>query len=274
MRHFLADFTGFLLAVLCAVPSSAAMVYGEDDRQQQTYQDIYGWKDVGIIMAGRHVGVGTLVLRGDVIVTSAHVIYDNTGMLRASEIVFFPDGDPKKEVKVDTDRMVAGNQFVQPGLLEDDWILLRLMRDVLADNPNQGFSSRQILPVNDLNFDEIKNEIVHVSFDFRRRPFRKLINRGCRLHTKKPGDMFWGTGSILLHNCDLARPDNSGSPIFYSGGDVSYLIGIHQGGHKDFYGAEFDPRINPNFAFGLDNKFENALGAFIKDMENYTSTDQ
>ena len=117
MRHFLLDFTGFLLAVLCAVPSSAAMVYGEDDRQQQTYQDIYGWKDVGIIMAGRHVGVGTLVLRGDVIVTSAHVIYDNTGMLRASEIVFFPDGDPKKEVKVDTDRMVAGNQFVQPGLL-------------------------------------------------------------------------------------------------------------------------------------------------------------
>ena len=61
--------------------------------------------------------VVTLVLRGDVIVTSAHVIYDKTGMLRASEIVFFPDGEPKKEVKVDTDRMVAGNQFVQLGLL-------------------------------------------------------------------------------------------------------------------------------------------------------------
>ena len=42
---------------------SGAMVFGEDDREHQTYHDMYNLKSVGIVVAGKYVGVGTLVMR-------------------------------------------------------------------------------------------------------------------------------------------------------------------------------------------------------------------
>ena len=92
---------------------------------------------------------------------------------------------------------------------------MNLERNVIDENPYQGFSSAAVLPITPRNFPELKDNIVHVSFDFRRRPHRKLVNRNCRLHQKVPGDMLWDESSILLHDCDLGRQDNYGSPIFY-----------------------------------------------------------
>ena len=116
------------------------MVFGEDDRQRQTYHDIYNLKSVGIVVAGKYVGVGTLVMRGDIMATSAHVIYDGFGKLRSREVTYFPDGNPKKKVMVDIDHYLVGNVRVKPGQMQNDWILLKLSKDVLADNTNQGFS--------------------------------------------------------------------------------------------------------------------------------------
>ena len=197
---------------------SIAMIYGEDDRQRQTYHDMYHLKSVGIVVAGHNVGVGTLVMRGDVMVTSAHVIYDELGQLRSRWVRFLPDGDPKKKVAVDLNQSLVGNTLVEPGQLQNDWIILKLTQDILADNANQGFNSVGILSVTPLNFDQLKDNIIHVTFDFRRRPFRKLVNRACQFYQKERGDMFWGIPSILLHDCDLGKRDNSGSPIFYSYG--------------------------------------------------------
>ena len=256
---------GTLLIVvwLGTAPCSTAMIYGKDDRQHQTYHDMYHLKSVGIVIAGSYVGVGTLAMRGDVMVTSAHVVYDELGQLRSHQVSFFPDGDPKKKVVVDLTQSHAGNILVRPGQLQDDWIILRLTRDVLADNTNQGFNSVRILLVTSLNFDQLRDNIVHVSFDFRRRPVRKLVNRKCQFYRKERGDMFWGIPSILLHDCDLGRRDNSGSPIFYSDGGVYYLVGLHEGSHKDFYGSAFNPRINPNFAFGVNDEFKKAINEFL-----------
>ena len=245
-------------------PCSTAMIYGEDDRQRQTYHDMYHLTSVGIVVAGHNVGVGILVMRGDVIVTSAHVIYDELGQLRSRRVRFLPDGDPKKKVAVDLNKSLAGNTFVKPGQLQNDWIILKLTRDILADNTNQGFNSVGILPVTPLNFGQLKDNVIHVTFDFRRRPIRRLVNRDCQLHQKERGDMFWGIPSILLHDCDLGRRDNSGSPIFYSDGGTYYLVGLHQGGHKDFYGSAFNPRVNPNFAFGINDEFKKAINEFLR----------
>ena len=259
---------------------SSAMVFGEDDRRQQSYHDMYHLKSVGVVVAGSYVGVGTLVLRGDVMVTSAHVIYDEFGSLRSRRVMYFPDGNPNKRVSVDLVDAVAGNKIVKPGKLEDDWIILNLAKDVVAENPSQGFSSAGVLPITPRNFGELKDNIVHVSFDFRRRPHRKLVNRKCRLHQKAPGDMFWDKPSILLHDCDLGRQDNSGSPIFYFEDGTYYLIGLHQGGHRgavatpyegclvvrkcrDLHDSIFDPAKNPNFAFGITHHFERAISRFI-----------
>ena len=242
---------------------SSAMVFGEDDRRQQSYHDMYHLKSVGVVVAGSYVGVGTLVLRGDVMVTSSHVIYDELGSLRSSQIIYFPDGNPKKRVSVDLTKAIAGNKVIKPGKLQDDWIILNLAKDVINENPYQGFSSVGILPVTPRNFGELKDNIVHVSFDFRRRPHRKLVNRKCRLHEKVPGDMFWDIPSILLHDCDLGRRDNSGSPIFYLDDGRYYLIGLHQGGHRDVHHSIFDPTTNPNFAFGITHKFERTIRRFI-----------
>ena len=237
----------------------SAMVFGEDDRRQQSYHDMYHLKSVGVVVAGSYVGVGTLVLRGDVMVTSAHVIYDELGSLRSSQVTYFPDGNWEKRVSVDLTKAVAGNTVVKPGKLQDDWIILNLAKDVIKENPHQGFSSAGILPVTPRNFSKLKDNIVHVSFDFRRRPHRKLVNRKCRLHQKVPGDMFWDIPSILLHDCDLGRRDNSGSPIFYFDDGKYYLIGLHQGGHRDVHDSIFDPAKNPNFAYGITHQFERAI---------------
>ena len=249
------------------------MVFGEDDRQRQTYHDMYNLKSVGIVVAGKYVGVGTLVMRGDIMATSAHVIYDGFGKLRSREVTYFPDGNPKKKVTVDIDHYLVGNVRVKPGQMQNDWILLKLSKDVLADNTNQGFSFAGILPVTSHNFDQLKDNIVHVSFDFRRRPYRKLVNRKCHLHRKAPGDMFWDIPSILLHDCDLGRRDNSGSPIFYFNEGRYYLIGLHQGGHKDFYGSAFNPVFNPNFAFGITKSFEKGAIEFLQGESNAVSAD-
>ncbi len=240
------------------------MVFGEDDREPQSYHDMYNLKSVGIVVAGRYVGVGTLLMRGDIMVTSAHVIYDEFGKLRSREVIYFPDGNPKKKVRVDIDHFSVGNIRVKPGQMHNDWIILRLTKDVLANNTNQGFTSVGILPVTSLNFDQLKDNIVHVSFEFRRRPYRKLVNRKCHLHRKALGDMFWGIPSILLHDCDLGRRDNSGSPIVYFKGGRYYLVGLHQGGHKDFYGSDFNPVLNPNFAFGITKSFEKVAIEFLQ----------
>ena len=252
---------------------SNAMVFGEDDRQPQSYHDMYNLKSVGIVVAGRYVGVGTLVVRGDIMVTSAHVIYDEFGRLRSREVTYFPDGNPQKKVRVDIDHFSVGNRRVKPGQMQHDWIILRLTKDVLANNTNQGFTSAGILPVTSVNFDQLKDNIVHVSFDFRRRPYRKLVNRKCHLHRKSPGDMFWGIPSILLHDCDLGRRDNSGSPIFYFKGGRYYLVGLHQGGHKDFYGSAFNPVLNPNFAYGITKNFEKAAIEFLQGESAAVSAD-
>ena len=269
-------FGGWLLNATC----SSAMVFGEDDRRRQSYHDMYHLKSVGVVVAGSYVGVGTLVLKGDVLVTSAHVIYDELGSLRSDQVIYFPDGNPKKRVSVDLTKAVAGNTVVKPGDLQDDWIILNLAKNVINENPHQGFSSAGILPITPKNFRELKDNIVHVSFDFRRRPHRKLVNRKCRLHQKVRGDMFWDIPSILLHDCDLGRLDNSGSPIFYFDDGRYYLIGLHQGGHRDLtaepyegclvarkcrdvHDSVFDPTKNPNFAFGITRQFERAISRFI-----------
>lgn len=277
-----ARIVGMLIVVAWFVNAacSSAMVFGEDGRRQQSYHDMYHLKSVGVVVAGSYVGVGTLVLRGDVMVTSAHVIYDELGSLRSTRVIYFPDGNPKKRVSVDLTKAVAGNKIVKPGELEDDWIILNLAKDVITENPSQGFSSAGVLPITPRNFSELKDNIVHVSFDFRRQPHRKLVNRKCRLHQKIPGDMFWDVPSILLHDCDLGRQDNSGSPIFYFDDGTYYLIGLHQGGHRDavakpyegclvarkcrdLHDSIFDPAKNPNFAFGITHHFEQAISRFI-----------
>ena len=267
-------------AWLLNVTSGTAMVFGEDDRKQQSYHDMYHLKSVGVVVAGSYVGVGTLVLRGDVLVTSAHVIYDKVGSLRSTRVIYFPDGNPKKRVSVDLTKTVVGNKVVKPGNLQDDWIILNLEKNVIHENPNQGFSSAGVLPITPNNFPELNDNIVHVSFDFHRRPHRKLVNRKCRLHQKGPGDMFWDEFSILLHDCDLGRQDNSGSPIFYFKDGRYYLIGLHQGGHRDVLGKPyegclvvrkcrdvrnsiFDPAENPNFAYGITLHFERVIGQFV-----------
>ena len=104
-------------AWLLNVTSGTAMVFGEDDRKQQSYHDMYHLKSVGVVVAGSYVGVGTLVLRGDVLVTSAHVIYDKVGSLRSTRVIYFPDGNPKKRVSVDLTKTVVGNKVVKPGNL-------------------------------------------------------------------------------------------------------------------------------------------------------------
>ena len=252
-----------IVALLANSTCTGAMVFGEDDRRRQTYYDMYHLKSVGVVVAGSYVGVGTLVLKGDVLVTSAHVIYDKLGSLRSDQVIYFPDGNPKKRVSVDLTKAVAGNTVVKPGDLQDDWIIVNLAKNVINENPHQGFSSAGILPITPKNFRELKDNIVHVSFDFRRRPHRKLVNRKCRLHQKVRGDMFWDIPSILLHDCDLGRRDNSGSPIFYLDDGRYYLIGLHQGGHRDVHHSIFDPTTNPNFAFGITHKFERTIRRFI-----------
>ena len=252
-----------IVALLANSTCTGAMVFGEDDRRRQTYYDMYHLKSVGVVVAGSYVGVGTLVMGGDIMVTSAHVIYNEVGLLRSRQVVFFPDGNRKKRVAVDLSQSRAGNVFVKPGQLDNDWVILRLERDILADNTNQGFDAVGVLPVTSFNFDQVKDNIIHVSFDFRRRPFRKVVNRDCQLYQKNRGDMFWGISSILLHDCDLERHDNSGSPLLLLEDGNYYLLGLHQGGHKDFYGAAFNPRVNPNFAFGVNHRFQRAIRKFI-----------
>ena len=240
-----------------------ALVFGEDDRRRQTHDEIYAFKSVGIVVVGLNVSVGTLLLRGDIVVTSAHVLYDKRGYRRAGRAFFLPDGNNKKAVEVDLERSLPGTTVIGPATYPRDWLILKLKKDVLAENTNQGFTAMQYLPLTPDNFDRLKNRIVHISFDFRRRPLRKRVNHNCRLHDKRPGDLFWDSPTILLHDCDLDRPDNSGSPLVIPDDGVYYLVAMHQGGHWDWRGRAFDARVNPMFAVGLGNGFRDALETFL-----------
>ncbi|MDP6516327.1 MAG: serine protease [Alphaproteobacteria bacterium] len=244
-------------------PPRTALVFGADDRESLSHADIYDFKSVGVVVAGRSLGVGTLLARGDIVVTAAHVVFDRTGAARARRVVFLPDGASVKAVAVDLARSRAGNRRAGPGNLADDWAILALDEDVLAANTNQGFETMPLMPVEPDAIARDGGAIVHVSFLFGKSRYRKLINRRCRFYPKQPGDRLWDSPQTLLHDCDLPRPDNSGSPIFAERGGRHHLVALHQGGHHDWHGAPFDPRRNPQFALALDDSFAAALDRYL-----------
>lgn len=90
----------------------------------------------GLIQCGNAHGAGQLTLADDVVTTAAHVLYDETGVPRASSCTFkVTVGGRDSEVPLDLSSVVAGSTHPYDVAVAHDWAVVRLVHPLHGIHP-------------------------------------------------------------------------------------------------------------------------------------------
>lgn len=242
-----------------------------------------GVRGTGVVINTRELAPD---IKGVVLVTAAHVLYDleQKRRFRRCEFQFLALGAiAGYTARIDLERARLGDfdpdkatEEIQFG--EGDWAFLYVPK------PWKNYRPEQSLPVREFSFTQVE------SFQQSGGSFRLVAldsasgaiseSGDCTVIESRNDDLGGGAWSgQLLDDCDSGG-GASGGGIVGVVGDQQYLVGIRTGSHwsgvvfpaGDYpggppAGSAWDPRYNTNFARALDDELLRALREFVSGLE-------
>jgi len=226
-------------------------------------------------------------LKGAVLVSAAHVLYDldRKRRFRRCKFHFLALGELRRhQAKIDLRRLKMGRydphkatQGLEFG--EGDWVFMYVPKPWRGFDPAAAIVPRAFAFTNMRLFQQSGGEIRLIAFDAVAGVIS--VSRNCQVVESRPGDLGGGLWQgQLLDDCDSAGGSSGGGIVAISQGK-SYLIGIRNGSHWNAQafpalaypqgppdGARWDRRTNTNFARALDTGLINALKNFVLRLEN------
>ncbi len=221
-------------------------IIGQDRRRRLNFQELRQHSGVAAIFSERadSEGTGFLVCDGSVLLTSAHIFYDNTGRLKGplDQFEVFlkgPSGDFQQfgfDSRPGSYRVGRTTELRTHG--HQDWMLLRL-----RTRPN----SRQFQPLKVSTQNEVLKVQNQAQSDIRVVGFLNgeswdVMSSTCPNFRSTQSSWQYSTGSLnVLYSHDCSTEGGaSGSPVIQgSCQGTPRVIAIHSGGHPEFR-AEFD----------------------------------
>jgi len=116
-----------------ALRPAVLAVLMERDRRSSPYSNAHAHVGAtGLVRCGSTVGTGQLVLRRDVIVTAAHVLFGSGGQ---DSCVFMPRMGSGEPIPIETRTIRAGSRAPLSQAATSDWAVARLASPVLEATP-------------------------------------------------------------------------------------------------------------------------------------------
>lgn len=250
------------LGLFCTL--SQALVFNGDNRELLTENEQMKFYQTGGIDTNKNSG--SAVVLGDncdVVITSAHLLYDSaTGTGRYKHIKFLPNL-PSIAHYYHGDLVETGfddipkNRFPYKGGGRD-WAIIRLRKPAynrcyrIKTKPVKMSCNAKINLVGRHN-----DDMEH-----------KRISKDCRLEDDDSFEYINGASTVIKHNCDT-KSGASGSPLLCEEGSNIYVIGIHFGnnylkhsGEAKGFGVQdqsYRPIKSYNKALLIDGDFGKAL---------------
>jgi len=306
----------FALTVFArAVQAVPVNIFGDGDPSngvEDNRQQLLGGRRSDLSFAQQRINTGTIqcdgkvrgtamvldtrefapALKGAVLVSAAHVLYDleREKRYRRCEFHFLALGELRRyQAKIDLKRLRMGKydpHLATQGLDfgEGDWVFLYVPRPWNGFDPEASLEPRVFSFARLDAFQQSGGELSLVAFDALTGVIS--ISRNCRVTESSSGDLGGGLWKgQLLDDCDSAGGSSGGGIIAFSQGK-SYLIGIRNGSHWSSQafpvttypqgppaGSRWDRRINTNFArafdAGLISELRDFTQSLVKDKTFY-----
>lgn len=209
-------------------PVQLALVFKEDDRRVLNDVERRRFNAVGIIISSEGVmGSGAIVMERDIVVTSAHLFFEDGKLHHPIDTYSFAISDGsgdwtrKKEYRIA--EIVVGTKYVDNNIGRD-WAVLRLRQDV--------DEAVQPLQIGSLADDELDTTVQNIAFH------GDLSNGGvphittCRFEKPDEGFVYkeksYDKSNVLIHDCDIIG-GASGGPFVVTERGKDYLVAINQG---------------------------------------------
>jgi len=303
-----------LLASALSVEAAQAVpvnIFGDGDPGngvEDSRQQLSGGRRSGLSFAEQRINTGTIKcdgkirgtamvldtrefapdLKGTVLVSAAHVLYDleQKRRYRRCEFHFLALGQLRRyQAKIDLQQLRKGkydpHQATQ-GLDfgEGDWVFLYVPRPWRGFDPDASLVPRVFSFANMASFQRAGGELSLVAFDASAGVMS--VSRNCRVIQSSGGDLGGGLWKgQLLDDCDSGGGSSGGGIVAVARGEP-YLIGIRNGSHWSSQafpgrtfpngppdGARWDRRINTNFARAFDAGLISELRDFVLQLAKY-----
>lgn len=247
------DLDFFAYNLFSTADDHAASIFGADDRRELTSAEDRAHAGVGVFAYQPEkngdsytLGTGFLMLRDDVVLTSAHLFFGPDGQptVPQEQIIFYPSGQTMLNVRVKS----AWFGTTAPTRLnpEDDWAVMQLDQRIAGA---QSYLYRDFAAP-----EESRGELVHVAFHSDLAYYSRYSERISAYDGRALLDRH-----LLLHRCDTSNAAE-GAPLLVAKPVGGFAVaGIHSRGAVGTHPENGEP----NVAVLADRRLAERISAII-----------